>query len=305
MNKKICVFFVIALLFPITCFAEMKMDDDAKIKYTIGENVWESDIVNSGTCEYPVPRVASSVLSTIKLNETDKKIVSSLLKKISIILFGFLMGNVFIFIFYEAYPFVRVVLMKKEYNFQQAKKMALCNSIIVGVILFFWNLYLWSLVFSIIYYLINRRLWVKKELRYFDVEEERREREKNKKNKEILEKSTVSKEKDGETGNEKTTNMDGSISNKGSAWEQYLKTLKDNIPSSAKGKGINFVAKEHLKNEPAEEKKKDNNELPTKTQKTNHNFDQKYSDLKKLKELLDEEIITEEEFAKEKSKILK
>ncbi|MBQ2350423.1 MAG: hypothetical protein II393_04090 [Cytophagales bacterium] len=45
--------------------------------------------------------------------------------------------------------------------------------------------------------------------------------------------------------------MDYSISNKGTMWEQYLKTLKDNIPSSAKGKGINFVAKEHLKNKPA------------------------------------------------------
>lgn len=43
------------------------------------------------------------------------------------------------------------------------------------------------------------------------------------------------------------THIDYSISNKGTMWEQYLKTLKDNIPSRAKGKGINFVAKEHLK----------------------------------------------------------
>ena len=46
-------------------------------------------------------------------------------------------------------------------------------------------------------------------------------------------------------------NMNYSMSNKGTMWEQYLKTLKDTIPSRAKGKGINFVAKEHLKNKPA------------------------------------------------------
>lgn len=80
-------------------------------------------------------------------------------------------------------------------------------------------------------------------------------------------------------------------------------------------KSNNKNKKETTKSHPSEQKKEDtDNKVQEQTKDKNHNknkeltktdIDKKYSDLNKLKELLDNDIITKEEFDQEKKKILK
>ncbi len=82
----------------------------------------------------------------------------------SVLLFGIIIT----FISYEAFPFISVFLMRKEYNEEQAKKMAKWNSIIVGLIYLIITVdqdqnVTWSPAPAILYYFINSSIWVKKE----------------------------------------------------------------------------------------------------------------------------------------------
>ena len=63
------------------------------------------------------------------------------------------------------------------------------------------------------------------------------------------------------------------------------------------------IDKDQHYNEKKLNSKKNNDSNKKKKQKSS--VDQKYSDLNKLKKLLDKDIITKEEFEKEKKKILK
>jgi hypothetical protein len=71
------------------------------------------------------------------------------------------------FLSYIAYPFIRVIIMKKEYTPAEVKKMALLNSIIVGGIFLILTAALydditWSSGPAFIYYFINKSIWIKK-----------------------------------------------------------------------------------------------------------------------------------------------
>lgn len=66
---------------------------------------------------------------------------------------------------YMIYPFIRVVLMKKQYNEESCKKMAIWNSVIVGGIFMILTIDsggVWNAAPAFIYYSINKTLWISK-----------------------------------------------------------------------------------------------------------------------------------------------
>ena len=139
--------------------------------------------------------------------------------------------------FYMFYPWLCVVAFKKQFTKEEAKKMALWNSIIVGCICFIVTALLydptaWNIMPALLYYYINSFIWVKKD--------------------------------------------------KDNSSEMSLKIKK-------------FSTKKKKVEEQLDDSKSD----------AQHDMDQKYDDLVKLKDLLDKKIITQEEFEKEKKKILK
>lgn len=66
---------------------------------------------------------------------------------------------------YMLYPFIRVVLMKKIYDKDSCKKMAIWNSVIVGGIFMILTINsggVWNAVPAFFYYSINKTLWINK-----------------------------------------------------------------------------------------------------------------------------------------------
>ena len=121
-----------------------------------------TDAVNKGTCENPISEIVASADSTISVKKMEEENMDD-----SSLIISLIIGLVLTFICYEAYPFIRVVLMKKEYNEQEAKKMALWNSIIVGFIFLVLTVSTnenatWSAGPAFLYYWINKSLWIKK-----------------------------------------------------------------------------------------------------------------------------------------------
>ncbi len=281
----------------------------------------KSDSVNSGTCVNSISDIVKSAESTILVKEMEEDDMNVL--EVMLILLMDLAITIFA---YEVYPFIRVVLMKKKYSEKEVKKMALCNSIIIGLI-FFTIIAAggangtFSVVPSVTYYYINKYLWL------------------NKKNKDKA-KDKNNKEEKLDTASD--THREASISSKNNSWEQNVKTLREGLPSRDKEIVLKNYLKEKTEHAPVIDKKstledvvlkdkikedysfvcsncgtkvKDSDKKCPKCgesfedeeEKSNHNksnMDQKFSDLNKLKKLLDEEIITKEEFEREKKKIL-
>ena len=121
----------------------------------------KSDIVNKGSCSNPISSIVESAKSTIEVEKMEDNMSDSEL------IYTLIIGLALTFLCYEAYPFVRVVLMKKKYNEEEAKKMALWNSVVVGFIFLVLTVSTnenatWSAGPAFLYYWINRNLWVNK-----------------------------------------------------------------------------------------------------------------------------------------------
>jgi hypothetical protein len=229
---------------------------------------------NNVICINPLSEVVSSAESTINVRSLSEK--NDTYQFLSI-----LIGVAITFVCYEIYPFIRVVLMKKEYDEKQVKKMAKWNSVIVCLVTYIIILIIFEearrspstamgIPAAYLYYLINKKVWVSKN----NKEEKKKKEKKEKKEKE--KKKQEKKEIVEEIINEEYTSV---CSNCG--------TMVKDTDIVCPNCGESFDDEEEVEEE-----------IET-------DMDQKYSDLKKLKQLLDEKIITKAEFEKEKKKILK
>lgn len=273
-----------------------------------------SNRTDSLTCDYSVDDMAKSVVSTKapkvssydELNPTN--IVINLLLTI---------------VAYMIYPFFRIIIMKHKYTEKELKKMILWNSIIVGGIFLILTSVantmsgsstLWSAGPAFLYYCINSAIWVPK----FKSKEDN---------------SSVSKKESTKTDNENNQSdiriniqrpkeykdfLDRNVKREGTG--TTLKDLKKNnegehFVCDNCGNLVNASATKcpncgELFEDNSETKNKDDTNNKENSKKKNDkesksDIDQKYSDLNKLKKLLDKEIITKEEFENEKKKILK
>lgn len=221
---------------------------------------------------------------------------------------SFLLSLGLTIVIYEIYPFIRIVIMKKKYDVQETKKMAKWNSIIVCLISFIVAIIFFedarenpsaamSIPAGYLYYLINKKVWVSK-----NNKEEKEVQTKNKKKKDDIKKTestdsnngkfvcsacgAIVKEtatkcpKCGETFDDEEENDEFT-----SVCSNCGAKLKESDTSCPKC-GDAFI-----------------NESDADDNKTD--FDKKAADLRKLKQLLDDKIITKKEFEEEKGKILK
>ena len=222
---------------------------------------------------------------------------------------SFLLSLGLTIVIYEIYPFIRIVIMKKKYDVQEAKKMAKWNSIIVCLISFLVAIIFFedarenpsaamSIPAGYLYYLINKKVWVSKN---------------NKKEKEVQTKKKKKKDDINKPENKDSNNGKFVCS----ACGAIVKETATKCPKC----GETFDDDEKEKNEftsvcsncGAKLKEYDAscpncgeafiNESYNGDNKTD--FEKKAADLRKLKELLDDKIITKKEFEEEKGKILK
>ena len=118
----------------------------------------KTGVQNGENCSYNIDDIAKSTVSM------TKNYVDNSLNPLSIII-----GIFITLISYMIYPFIRVKIMKKEYDINSCKRMALWNSIIVAIIFSILTAIIdgsaasWSPAPAILYYYINRNLWVKKQ----------------------------------------------------------------------------------------------------------------------------------------------
>ena len=277
-----------------------------------------------------------------------------------------LVGLLLTAICYMIYPFIRVCIMKKQYDKKQAKKMALWNSIIVGMIFCIalaitnYNA-TWNAGPAVLYYLINQSIWVSKKKKN---ENQNNKEKKNtficgecgatcyegdkycKKCKAIFdeEKKEDSKKEElfkcdncgamAKMSDTKCPNcgLDFVEDDEEDEYECYycgapVEASATKCPNCGKKFVETNEKSNNAKTQNEKEKIKNKNEelfrcdncgaIVKETAKKCPNcgekfeddeiesdMDQKYSDLKKLKKLLDDDIITKEEFEKEKKKIL-
>lgn len=204
-------------------------------------------------------------------------------------------------VFYLGYPFFRVVITKKKYTEKECKKMALWNSIIVGA--FFMILTIsqnqnatWNAGPAFLYYWINSSLWI----------------DKNSKEKKKTKKDFATKPSKNEKMTEtfKCDNCGATVKENDKNCKNCNAVFDETIENNQQENLFKFdncgtfVKESETKcpgcGEIFEDETSENNK-----NNTNTNLSQKYEDLTKLKELLDKDIITKEEFDKEKKKILK
>ena len=249
---------------------------------------------NYGDCENPISEIVASAENTIKKKESsisDISLGSTL---------SFILGILITLICYELYPFIRIILMKHDYTKEEAKKMVLWNSIVVGGgFLILTSLIYgasgnsgsWSAGPAMLYYFINSGIWVSR----FNSKKENNIKNNNSRNRNEnkLEKNVKS---------EGTKTTIGEIKTKKSTKEEFVcdncGCVVDVSAKECPHCGEKFDLEEE-KEKMQQTKKKNNSE------KSTSDIDKKFSDLNKLKELLDKDIITKEEFENEKKKILK
>ena len=201
----------------------------------------------------------TSILTTTSGDTLDSKSIISFLLALGITI-----------IFYEIYPLIRIVIMKKKYDSQEAKKMAKWNSIIVCFVTFLVAIIFFeearnnpsaamSIPAGYLYYLINKKVWVSKNSN----KEETKVQTEEKKKKEDIQKT---ENKDSSNGKFVCSACGAIVKETATKCPKCGETFDDDIRSD---------------------------------------FDKKAADLRKLKQLLDDKIITKKEFEEEKGKILK
>ena len=217
---------------------------------------------------------------------------------------------------YISYPFIRIKIMKHNYTENEAKKMVLLNSVIVGCIFLILNIIVsevngsslaWSAGPAFFYYCINSAIWVPMFKGNDNKRNNKKTKEKNINEKDIEQEKIYKCSKCGAT-----TDYDFDICpncNYNFLSSEYENdNIEDNIfvcdncgakVSANVNKCPNCGETFDGENEVEYEMKKENSRKLSDT-----DMDKKYSDLNKLKKLLDKEIITKEEFEQEKKKIL-
>lgn len=154
-------------------FSGAKKESDIDIYYTMYLTInngyifmvqyMSTEPTKTEVCEASISDVVSSVKSTIPVklaNDEPENDESNFI-------FVFILSAILTFICYTAYPFIRIKIMKKQYQEKEAMKMILWNSIIVGIVLLITLVYIdenatYSAGPSVLYYFINKYLWVKK-----------------------------------------------------------------------------------------------------------------------------------------------
>lgn len=237
--------------------------------------------INTGICSNTIEQIVKSATSTVTVKEenmvNDGTYVLSLL-----------IGLVLTVVCYMAYPFIRIKLMHIEYNETTCKKMALWNSIIVGIFFFVLTTVInqdatWSALPSFFYYWINKSLWVSKN----------KKKNNNEKSNEEYKEESFTCDNCGAVVEKNDKYCDNChVKFECDAEEELFKcdncgTLVCEFDTKCPNCGVIFDEDEETENE-----------------KKKSNMDKKYWDLTKLKKLLDKEIISKEEFEKEKKKIL-
>lgn len=250
--------------------------------------------VNNGICSNTIQDVVKSASSTIKVKEEND------MNEINYS--GLLIGLALTIISYMIYPLIRTKLMHVEYDEKSCKKMALWNSIIVGGIFMIITLSIqengtWNAAPAFLYYWINKSLWVSK----------------NKKNNSDSLKLKDNEETIGADDDTLKCDNCGAIvketdkycKNCNAIFEEADEEIELETEEMFKCDNCGALVKESDTKCPKCGEKFDDEEEEVKEEpKAKSNMDQKYSDLTKLKELLDKDIISKEEFEKEKKKIL-
>lgn len=233
---------------------------------------------------------------------------------------------------YLIYPFVRIKIMKHEYNEKQLKNMILWNSIIVGLIfaIITYSLYGSSTTTNVInfapavfYYYINRAIWLPG-LKQLNIKKGEQKQETYKCSEcgatcdhEFIicpnckyDFSKV-KSEDNSKMDEKSfvcDNCGGKVKENAKKCPHCGGIFDDENDDNSKTmvcSNCGIVVNHSVKKCPqCGEKFDDEGNDKNKEEKESSNIDQKYSDLNKLKELLDNDVITKEEFDKEKKKVL-
>lgn len=244
----------------------------------------KSDQVNTGKCSNTIDQIAASVeLITSKVNVDENDESSTFIQ--------LLIALALTIICYEIYPFIMVVIMHKSYTSEEARKMALWNSIVVGVVLGIIALILdgpraaFNIMPAVTYYWINKHVWAN-----------RNTKKKDKKPK----KKDKNEEYDAICGNcgAQVRASDIKCPNCG---EEFVDNEEKNEDFTAVCSNCGTKVKDSDTKCPncGEEFETDDDvDLDT-------DMDKKVSDLKKLKKLLDSKVINKKEFEKEKKKILK
>lgn len=247
-----------------------------------------TDNINNDRCDNLILDIVDSAKSTISVEKINDYNV-----------FYLLIGFVLTVICYEAYPFIRIKLMKKKYNKKDANKMILCNSIIVGLIFLILTVSInqnvaWSAGPSLFWYYVNKKIWLKKK------------KSKVKQEKDI---DLTNDDVENETEEFKNNNCDALINECDTKCPECEASFveDDDIINDDENTFVCSNCGTKVNNSDNKcpscgELFDDDDEI---SQKETTSMDQKMSDLYKLKKLLDDEIITNEEFQKEKKKILK
>ncbi len=224
---------------------------------------------------------------------------------------------------YLIYPFVRIVIMKHKYTEKQVKNMILWNSIIVGLIfaIITYSLYgsntttnVINFAPALLYYYINCALWVPRFKSKGDnssVSKKESTKANNENNQSDI-RINIQRPKEYKDFLDRNVKREGTGTTlkdlkKNNEEEQFVCDNCGNLVNASATKCPNcgelFEDNSETKNKDDTNNKENSKKKNDKESKSD--IDQKYSDLNKLKKLLDKKIITKEEFEKEKKKILK
>ena len=193
------------------------------------------------------------------------------------LIFKISMGILLTLIMYEIYPFIRVILMKKNYQFFEVRRMALWNSVVVCSICLIAALLLGvnvpvNFAPAYIYYLINKKIWLNKGEIKVSENDEHLSKKANEKTTEIISKKS---------NNQKKNSQKQTSTFICSECGAVVKDGDDKCPKC--GESFN-------------EGIADNN--------VKIDIDKMTSDLNKLKKLLDDGVLTQEEFNAKKKIVL-
>lgn len=124
--------------------------------YLFSISYMRSNLVNTTSCESTIRDIVNTSHIKSNTNESDDLLI--------IILVGIPLTA----LCYMIVPFIFVKVLKKKYNKKQAKKLALWNSIIVGLLFLVITVIIygptstWNAGPALLYYMINSSLWVYK-----------------------------------------------------------------------------------------------------------------------------------------------
>ena len=240
--------------------------------------------MQSSNCGNSIDAIAKTARSTVKVEELKESKMGEEKMGDSYSISSILLGVAITAVCYMAYPIVSVCILKRTYDNAQARKMALWNSIIIGLCFFIATTSLygngaWNAGPAFLYYWINSAIWVTKK----KTEEEKEFKCPN------CGEPTLS-------DNKKCPNCGKSINKE--EQEKNKETFEcDNCGALVKESDTKCPNCGESFEEELEEE-------PKKVKEAKTDLDQKFSDLNKLKKLLDDKIITKAEFDKEKKKIL-